>query len=301
MSDGDPTLATQIITTGTATVSVIGSDGAGKSKILSAAEVRTAGEAAASSHTHAQSDVTNLVTDLAAKASITNRREYFPTIAHAADTDHDLTIGAARIWVSNGTDERLIDFDSETIAIDGAGLDTGTVANSTWYYLWAFYNPTTDDSLYLLSASTTAPTAPSGYTFKRFLCEQIAAAVLTNGSANLYQAVFDGRILKWQNSQLLVDFDSFSPATTRTAVTVSAPAFTCRYLCRLTINNSSSGVVMVLYDRGAEESDVLATSVADIIMYAAGSVRAVSQQIDYIATSDSGYANLSIRAIGYEV
>lgn len=40
----DPTLATQILTTGTATVSVIGSDGAGKSKILSAAEVRNAAE-----------------------------------------------------------------------------------------------------------------------------------------------------------------------------------------------------------------------------------------------------------------
>jgi hypothetical protein len=41
----DPTLVTQIITTGTATVSVIGSDGSGKSKIMSAEEVRTAGEA----------------------------------------------------------------------------------------------------------------------------------------------------------------------------------------------------------------------------------------------------------------
>jgi hypothetical protein len=40
----DPTLATQIITTGTATVSVIGSDGSGKSKILSAAEVRAAAQ-----------------------------------------------------------------------------------------------------------------------------------------------------------------------------------------------------------------------------------------------------------------
>jgi hypothetical protein len=264
---------------------------------------------AASSHTHAQSDVTNLVSDLAAKASITNRREYFPSIAHAADTDHDLTIGAARIWVSNGSEERLINFASLTKQIDAAwaagtnqgGLDTGTVANSTWYYLWAIYNPTSGVADYLISTSTSAPTMPSGYTYKRFLCEQIAAAVLTNGSANLYQAVFDGRILKWQNSQLLVDFDSFSPATTRAALTVSAPAFTCRYLCRLAINNSSSGAVMVLYDRGAEECEVLATSVAGIVMYVAGAVRAVNRQIDYVATSGSGYSNLSVRAIGYEV
>lgn len=40
----DPTLVTQIITTGTASVSVIGADGSGKSKVLTAAEVRTAAE-----------------------------------------------------------------------------------------------------------------------------------------------------------------------------------------------------------------------------------------------------------------
>jgi hypothetical protein len=43
----DPVLATQIITVGTATVSVIGSDGAGKSKILTAAEIRAAAELSA--------------------------------------------------------------------------------------------------------------------------------------------------------------------------------------------------------------------------------------------------------------
>jgi hypothetical protein len=296
----DPTIATGIITTGTATVSVIGSDGSGKSKVLTAAEVRTAAE------TISESAIGTL---LDTKASITNRREYFPTIAHAADTEHDLTLGAARIWVSDGSTERLIDFASLTKRIDASwaagtnqgGLDTGTVGNSTWYYLWAIYNPTTLVADYLISASTSAPTMPSGYTFKRFLCEKIAAAVLTDSSANLRQAVFDGRICKWTNSGLLIDLSTTSPATARTTISVSVPNVTCRYLCRISATNNASGAFVLLYDRNAGESDILVRSLATVISYAIGSVRSVGQQIDYLASTAADWTSINMRSLGYEV
>lgn len=51
------------------------------------------------------------------------------------------------------------------ITASGAdGLDTGSEANSTWYFIWVIYNSTTVASL--LSTSSTAPTMPSGYTYK---------------------------------------------------------------------------------------------------------------------------------------
>jgi hypothetical protein len=54
------------------------------------------------------------------------------------------------------------------IAANGAnGLDTGSKANSTWYYTYVIYNPTTRVTAGLLSLSTTSPTMPSGYTKKR--------------------------------------------------------------------------------------------------------------------------------------
>jgi len=50
-------------------------------------------------------------------------------------------------------------------ATSGAnGLDTGSIANSTWYSVWVIYNGTTTAGL--LSTSATAPTLPSGYTYK---------------------------------------------------------------------------------------------------------------------------------------
>lgn len=56
------------------------------------------------------------------------------------------------------------------MAFSGAnGLDTGSEASSTWYYIWVIYNSSTTTSAGLLSVSATAPTMPSGYTYKALI------------------------------------------------------------------------------------------------------------------------------------
>jgi hypothetical protein len=61
-------------------------------------------------------------------------------------------------------------------------LDTGTVAASTWYAVWAIYNETTVAGL--LSLSATAPTMPSGYTHKGRI-----GWVRTDASSNLLRTI----------------------------------------------------------------------------------------------------------------
>lgn len=59
---------------------------------------------------------------------------------------------------------------SETVDITASGaggLDTGSEANSTWYYLWLVSNGSTIKAI--LSTSATAPTMPSGYTYKLYV------------------------------------------------------------------------------------------------------------------------------------
>ena len=88
-----------------------------------------------------------------------------PTYQVDASADELLVIN------SYGDVKRLTSF-SETwdLTASGAnGLDTGSEAVSTWYHLWAIYNPTTDDGTILGSESATAPTLPSGYTYKGYL------------------------------------------------------------------------------------------------------------------------------------
>jgi hypothetical protein len=64
------------------------------------------------------------------------------------------------------------------MAASGAnGLDTGSEASATWYYIWVITDGETVAGL--LSVSTTAPTMPGGYTFKA-----LAGAVRNDGGSN---------------------------------------------------------------------------------------------------------------------
>lgn len=61
------------------------------------------------------------------------------------------------------------------------GLDTGAIANNTWYYVYAIYNPSTLATDYLISASSSSPTLPSGYTKSK----RLRGFFKTNGSAQI--------------------------------------------------------------------------------------------------------------------
>lgn len=65
------------------------------------------------------------------------------------------------------------------------GLDTGVSAANTWYYLWAIHNPTSSTNAVLASLSPTAPTLPSGYTYRSRI-----GAFRTDASANKYPLSF---------------------------------------------------------------------------------------------------------------
>jgi len=66
------------------------------------------------------------------------------------------------------------------ITASGAnGLDTGSEASSTWYYIYMIYNPTTNTVAGLFSVSQSSPTMPSGYTKKR-----LVGCVRNDGSSN---------------------------------------------------------------------------------------------------------------------
>lgn len=68
------------------------------------------------------------------------------------------------------------------ITVSGAGgLDTGVEAPSTWYYVFVIEQPDGTDAG-LLSASSTAPTLPPGYTVFRRLC-----AIYNDAGSNLVQ------------------------------------------------------------------------------------------------------------------
>lgn len=95
-----------------------------------------------------------------------------PTTAHSklkvqVTSDTAIAVTADQVVLAATTGAITLSTVSVSIstATSGAnGLDTGTIASSTWYSVWVIYNGTTTAGL--ISTSATAPTLPTGYTYK---------------------------------------------------------------------------------------------------------------------------------------
>lgn len=64
------------------------------------------------------------------------------------------------------------------VGTGNGGLDTGSIANSTWYHVWLILRSDTGVVDVLVSTSATAPTMPANYDYKRRI-----GAMKTDGSA----------------------------------------------------------------------------------------------------------------------
>jgi hypothetical protein len=106
-----------------------------------------------------------LITTTGASAVVTVTADYI--VLRSSDGDYR-TVAAVSL--------------TPTLASSGAnGLDAGSSAYSTWYYVFVIYNPATNTVAGLLSTSATAPTLPSGYTFFARV-----GAVYTQSTTNKY-------------------------------------------------------------------------------------------------------------------
>jgi len=103
-----------------------------------------------------------------------------------------------------------------TAGTNQGGLDTGTKANSTWYYCYTIYNPTTQASDFLFSASATSPTLPSGFTKLKYI-----GSILANSSGNIIPFKQVGNYFYFNN---IFDASPSSPTSgVYSTYTVSVP------------------------------------------------------------------------------
>jgi hypothetical protein len=108
---------------------------------------------------------------------------------------YQLDIPSGKVGIDDGSDFILVGSTlTADISASGAnGLDTGSEASSTWYYIYLIKKP--DGTVAsLLSASATSPTLPSGYTMKRLI-----GAVYNNGSSNFEVFRQFGRKVMWED------------------------------------------------------------------------------------------------------
>lgn len=112
-----------------------------------------------------------------------------------------VTVSYAALVLSDGAGNYALDTNVSggtinTASTGAGGLDTGTLAASTWYSVWRIAQPGGTKS-WLISLSATAPTMPSGYTLKTRI-----GWIRTDGTANKYPLSFlqYGRSVQYQIS-----------------------------------------------------------------------------------------------------
>ena len=186
------------------------------------------------------------------------------TIANGTDSDHDIDFTAGNFDFDDQSGQATLSAITKQIdaawaeGTNAGGLDTGTVAADTFYYLFAIYNPTTQTSDALFSASKTSPTLPSGYTKKKYI-----AALYTDGSANIQSGsyTFSDSGYRFRYSTRILDLNKTSGLSTssRSAETISSPPHTVASASLyLQAPNISSVVSIVVTEDG--EADVAPTS-----------------------------------------
>jgi len=121
-----------------------------------------------------------------ALANITNAAEkylYGLNLDRTDDENITIAAGAARD-ATNVVDLEVDSALTVDITVNGAnGLDTGSVAASTFYAVWLIGDSSKyNDAAGLLSTSFSAPTLPAGYDVKRRI-----GAILTDGSSDILE------------------------------------------------------------------------------------------------------------------
>lgn len=85
----------------------------------------------------------------------------------ATGKDKNVSITADEVMLEDGSNNyttvRSVSLTLDTTASGANGLDTGSLAGSTWYALYVISNGSTTAAL--MSTSATAPTLPAGYTY----------------------------------------------------------------------------------------------------------------------------------------
>lgn len=145
----------------------------------------------------------------------------------ATGANANVSISASELLL-RGADgsPRLVSGVSLSLNTSGAGangLDTGSIAASTWYTVWVINNGTTTAAL--LSLSAAAPTMPAGYTHKARV-----GWIRADATANKYPLAFRqiGRSVEYQpasGTNLMVYPQAASSTTTISVTPVSLASY----------------------------------------------------------------------------
>jgi hypothetical protein len=123
------------------------------------------------------------------------------------------------------------------VGTGNGGLDTGAIANNTWYHFYAIRRPDTGVVDVIFSTNASLPTLPASYTQYRRI-----GSGRTNGSAQWVKFVQFGDLFLWDAA--VIDVDATNPGTAAVTRTLTTPlGIKTRALITVGILGATSGPV----------------------------------------------------------
>jgi hypothetical protein len=161
----------------------------------------------------------------------------FPWYRNGTDVTNDIDIYGGYCRSDDNTFNIVVLDNPRTKQLDAAwaagnnagGLDTGTRAANTWYWLWAIARSDTGAGDFLFSVSNTSPTMPANYDKKRLIgCFRTGASVISNFETRW---VLGGLYFRWLDpASNALDVTVTNLGTTRTTYTLNdVPTFGSTY------------------------------------------------------------------------
>lgn len=168
--------------------------------------------------------------------------------SNATDTDHDISIAAGS--AKDSTNAYLLTLASAlvkqidaswAVGTNAGGLDTGSVATSTVYYIWLIRKDSDGTIDALFSLSKTAPTMPTGYTYKRRIM-----TVCTDGSANIRNFDQYGSDVRYR-TPIQDRASAVIAGTSRIAYAVSVPPNMDGYFNFIAVNTAGDNLYYIWF------------------------------------------------------
>jgi hypothetical protein len=149
-------------------------------------------------------------------------------------------------------------------------LDTGTIANSTWYHAYVIKNQATGAVDVLVSLSATAPTMPSGFNLFRRIGSM---RVDTSGNWRLFHQLGDEFLWDVRN----LDVNAVAISTTATTPTLTVPTgVQVNALCTARFDSTSAASV-TLFTSPDESDQAPGGALATVVYYVTPASAVVGQ------------------------
>ncbi len=217
-----------------------------------------------------------------------------------------LAAGVDLAALEDGSGNRLVvqnfarELDLNTVGSNGWDGNS-TISADMWVYLWLIAQDPDDDRIaaqwaFLASASSTAPTMPTGWTHKRLIS---AARIESDGGSGWQIAPFrhSGRLYQYSGRRLVVEYTA---ARTQTAQSLAAAVPPQVELAEVSLLSSvtSGSLTIEAYTTGASTPVWGAWAYSTKKGEAAGPIYCPSQSIDTAITM-SGTASGSLIVTGF--